>query len=121
MEKVLHRIEYGHGSMHDIDLLVDPATGDVVAKSATIVTTYGDAGPGLRPDPEVAALVEKASAKVAPLVNQVFGTSIALNRNQNAAGESSLGDLIADSQRAAMGTQFVFMNPGGIRADLDAG
>lgn len=25
MEKVLHRIEYGHGSMHDIDLLVDVA------------------------------------------------------------------------------------------------
>jgi NADH-quinone oxidoreductase subunit F len=23
MEKVLHRIEHGHGSMHDIDLLVD--------------------------------------------------------------------------------------------------
>ena len=22
MEKVLHRLEYGHGSMHDIDLLV---------------------------------------------------------------------------------------------------
>ena len=25
MEKVLHRIEHGHGSMHDIDLLVDIA------------------------------------------------------------------------------------------------
>jgi NADH-quinone oxidoreductase subunit F len=25
MEKVLHRIEYGHGNMHDIDLLVDVA------------------------------------------------------------------------------------------------
>lgn len=23
MEKVLHRLEYGHGHMHDIDLLVD--------------------------------------------------------------------------------------------------
>jgi 5'-nucleotidase len=93
----------------------------VASKTASIVTTYGDAGPGLTPDPEVAAMVEQASAKVAPLVNQVFGTSVALSRNQNAAGESTLGDLIADSQLAAMGTQFVFMNPGGIRADLDAG
>ena len=25
MEKVLHRIEHGHGSLHDIDLLVDVA------------------------------------------------------------------------------------------------
>jgi 5'-nucleotidase len=32
-----------------------------------------------------------------------------------------MGDLIADSQRAAMGTQLAFMNAGGIRADLDAG
>ena len=105
----------------DIDLLVDPATGDVVSKTASIVTTFGDAGPGLVPDPEVAALVARATAKVAPLVNQVFGSSVALSRSQNAAGESPLGDLIADSQLAAMGTQFAFMNPGGIRADLDAG
>ena len=105
----------------DIDLLVDPATGDVVSKTASIVTTFGDAGPGLRPDPVVEALVARATSKVAPLVNQVFGTSAALTRNQNAAGESALGDLIADSQLAAMHTQFAFMNPGGIRADLDAG
>jgi 5'-nucleotidase len=41
-----------------------------------------------------------------------------VTRTQNPAGESQLGDLIADAQRAAMGTDFAFMNPGGIRADL---
>lgn len=106
----------------DVDLLIDPHTGDVVSKTAQIVTTYGDAGPGLTPDPAVAAAVQAASDRVAPLVNQVFGVAAtAFNRNQSAAGESSLGDLIADSQLAAQGSQFVFMNPGGIRADLDAG
>ena len=106
----------------DIDLLIDPTTRDVVSKSASIVTTFGDAGPGLSPDSQVAALVSAADTTVAPLVNRVVGnTTVALSRNQTAAGESSLGDLIAEAQRAAMGTQLAFMNPGGIRADLDAG
>ena len=108
----------------DVDLLIDPVTKDVTSSVASIVTTFGDAGPGLTPDPRVAAIMAAANARVAPLVNQVFGTSPALTRTQNTAGESPLGDLIADSQLAAMaslGTQFAFMNPGGIRADLDAG
>lgn len=106
----------------DIDLLIDPASGDVVSKTAQVVTTFGDTGPGLAPDVAVAALVQKASERVAPLVNQVFGNApAALTRVQNSAGESKLGDLIADAQLAAQGSQFVFMNPGGIRQDLDAG
>jgi 5'-nucleotidase len=109
----------------DVDLLIDPVTGDVVSKTAQVVTTFGDAGPGLTPDPAVNAIVSAAVTKVAPLVNQVFGTAnVPLTRAQNAAGESPLGDLIADAQLAAMsglGAQFAFMNPGGIRADLAAG
>jgi 2',3'-cyclic-nucleotide 2'-phosphodiesterase (5'-nucleotidase family) len=34
---------------------------------------------------------------------------------------NDLGNLIADAQRAALGTDFAFMNSGGIRADLPAG
>jgi 5'-nucleotidase len=41
------------------------------------------------------------------------------NRNEN--GESALGNLIADSQRKVMNSDFSFMNPGGIRADLQEG
>ncbi|HSL04818.1 MAG TPA: 5'-nucleotidase [Nitrospiraceae bacterium] len=37
---------------------------------------------------------------------------------ENPAGESALGNLIADAQRAALGTDFAFMNSGEIRADL---
>ena len=40
---------------------------------------------------------------------------------ENQAGESALGNLIADAQRTALGMDFAFMNPGGIRADLLAG
>lgn len=106
----------------DIDLTIDKYTRDVVAKSASIVTTFADAGPGLTPDPQVAELVAQAQARVAPLVNRVIGEVAAdLLRTESPAGESSLGNLIADAQRAAQGTDFAFMNPGGIRADLSAG
>lgn len=106
----------------DIDLAIDPASRDIVEKSAAVVTTWADAGPGLVPDARVAELVAGAEARVAPLVNRILGiAATAITRTTSGAGESALGDLIADAQRAAMGADFAFMNPGGIRADLDAG
>ena len=106
----------------DIELTLNPVTGDVVTKTASVITTFGDSGPGLVPQPAVAALVAAAEAKVAPLVNEVVGTAtVALTRAANLAGEQVLGNVIADAQRANTGTQFAFMNPGGVRADLDAG
>lgn len=106
----------------DIDLSIDPATKDVVEKSASIVTTYADAGPGLVPDPSAANLVASAETMVAPLVNRVIGAaSQDVTATQSPAGESALGNLIADAQRAAFGTDFAFMNPGGIRGNISAG
>jgi 5'-nucleotidase len=106
----------------DIDLLIDPNTHDVVSKTAKVVTTFGDAGPGLTPDARATAITAAAFNRVAPLITQVFGFANAqFTRTQNAAGESTLGDLIADAQREQQATQMSFMNPGGIRADLPAG
>jgi len=103
----------------DIDLTIDPVSKDVVSKSAKIVTTYADVAPGNVPDPAVVALTSAAEAKVAPLVSQVVGFATkSYTRDGGSTGESSLGDIIADSQNVAEGTQFAFMNPGGIRADL---
>ena len=106
----------------DIDLEISRASRDVVAKSAAIITTWADEGPGLAPDAEAVALTEAAESKVAPIVNQVIGQAAAdITRSENSAGESALGNLIADAQRAAMNTDFAFMNAGGIRADIAAG
>jgi len=106
----------------DIDLSISRKTHDVVEKSAAIVTTWGDQGPGLTPDTEVAKIVAAADERVAPSVNRVIGVSqVAITTAENAAGESALGNLIADAQRASSGAQFAFMNPGGIRTNLDAG
>lgn len=111
---------YSYGTaFSDVDLQIDPRTKDIVSKKAEIVTTYHD---GITPDPTIKAMIEKAQAKVAPIVNQVIGTAAAdITSVQNPSGESALGDLIADGMQKAMNTDFAFMNPGGIRADLPAG
>lgn len=106
----------------DIDIEISRASRDVVAKSAAIITTWADEGSGLAPDAGAAALTKAAEDKVAPLVNQVIGKAATnITRSENGVGESALGNLIADAQRAAMGTDFAFMNAGGIRADMAAG
>jgi 5'-nucleotidase len=106
----------------DIDLVIDRRTRDVIEKTARIITTFGDVAPGNTPAADVAAIVTAADELTAPLVNRVIAEAAGtLTRTQNAAGESQLGNLIADAQRAAMGTQLGFMNPGGIRADIEGG
>ncbi len=114
---------FSYGTAYsEIHLLIDRATGDVASKSSAIVTTYGDAGPGLAPEPTVARLVALAEAKIAPLVRRMMAESaVPIVRAENEAGESPLGRLIADAQRAAMQTDFAFVNPGGIRGDLPGG
>ncbi|MBH8599366.1 5'-nucleotidase C-terminal domain-containing protein [Thermoactinomyces sp. CICC 10523] len=111
---------YSYGTaFSDVDLTIDPRSKDVTSKHGEIVTTYQE---GIKPDPQVAKMVAEAEKKVGPLINQVIGkTAAAITRTQNEAGESALGNLIADAQRSAMNTDFAFMNPGGIRADLPAG
>lgn len=103
----------------DVDLQIDPLTKDVVNKTAWVTTTYQD---DVTPDAEITQLIEKSEEEVAPIINEVIGTAATpIAKAQNEAGESALGNLIADAQRAAMGTDFAFMNPGGIRADIEAG
>lgn len=105
----------------DVDLVIDRTFKDVVAKKAEIVDAVADA-PGITPDPAIQAMVRRYAERVAPRVNQLVATAAErILRQQNEAGESALGNLIADAQRWKMGVQVAFMNPGGIRADLDAG
>ena len=122
-KQILVTQAYSAGTAYDdIDVAIDPVSRDIVEKSASIVTTWADAGAGLTPDAQVAQLVMQAEARVAPLVNRVIGVAAAdVLKTENSAGESALGNLIADAQRKAMGSDFAFMNPGGIRADINAG
>jgi 5'-nucleotidase len=102
----------------DVDLTLDRETRDVTHSWAEVVTTFND----VEPDPVVRAIVNQADAAVAPRVNRVVGQTIQrITADQNRAGESALGNLIADAHRWKMGTQIAMTNPGGIRAPLEAG
>jgi 5'-nucleotidase len=106
----------------DIELVIDRKSRDVVMKTASIEATFADAGPGLTPAGDIAALVAAAQKRVAPLVERQVGESkLRVVREPNEAGESALGDLIADAQRAAVSADIGLMNLGGIRSDLEAG
>ena len=105
----------------DIDLTYDKA-------SKTLVSTKVDNKPVTRtvtPAADLVALVDKYKTLSAPFANRVIGTITAdLLRAANPAGESVLGNVIADAQLAATApagfgaAKVAFMNPGGVRADL---
>jgi 5'-nucleotidase len=102
-----------------VSMKVDRKTKDVVNSSAEIVTTYNDA---ITPDATTAALVAEYKERITPISERVVGTARTnITRNTNAAGESTLGDLIADAQRNFASADFAFMNSGGIRADIASG
>ncbi|MEH7413733.1 bifunctional 2',3'-cyclic-nucleotide 2'-phosphodiesterase/3'-nucleotidase [Neobacillus drentensis] len=112
---------YSYGTaFSDVDLTIDPVTQDIVEKKAEIVTTFQDAA---HLDAKIKAEMDQYQADVAPITNQVVGQAAApISRTTNEAGEAPLGNLIADGMRDATGTDFAFMNIGGIRDDIkDAG
>ncbi|MEH2625185.1 5'-nucleotidase [Bradyrhizobium sp. AZCC 1719] len=105
-----------------IDLKLDPVTRDVISAKAdnTIVRTAT-----LAKDAQQTALIESYDRLAAPIANRPAGSVTAtLSRVPNAAGESPLGDIIADAQLAATssetkgGAVIAFTNPGGVRADV---
>jgi 5'-nucleotidase len=78
-----------------------------------------------RPDAGLSAYLADVRAKSrAELGKPVARIAGALSRHEAPSGESPLGDAIADAAVAAtraQGVQIGFMNPGGIRKDLEAG
>jgi 5'-nucleotidase len=106
----------------DVDLILDPASRDIVNKSARIVVAYADSPPGTAPDPEAAALLAKAGLAVAPVIGrEIAVVAHDITREKNAAGESALGDLLADAQRSVMETDVAFITAGTLRSDLKQG
>jgi 5'-nucleotidase len=121
----------------EIRLTVDPATGRTISRRADnhivqrqstapgeVPTT--DLFPRYAPVPALAQLVERYRRAAEPAAARVVGRlSGPATRESTPAGENALGNLIADAQLAATrapergGAQIAFMNPGGVRADLE--
>jgi len=106
----------------DIDVTLNRVTKDM---TVVAINNAPNLQGGVTPDPTVTALIDKYDTLSAPLANAVIGSTTAdILRANNPAGESALGDVIADAQLDAtddpgFGDAVVaFMNPGGIRDDF---
>ncbi|WP_085524664.1 5'-nucleotidase C-terminal domain-containing protein [Tuberibacillus sp. Marseille-P3662] len=118
---IVQASEYGK-AFGDIDLQIDPETGDIVNKKAEVVYNYTNK---IEPNPEVKNIIETYKEKVAPITEEVVGqAAIDINggyANDETKGDNALGNLLADAMTAEMNSDFALMNGGGIRANLPAG
>ncbi|NHM30036.1 bifunctional 2',3'-cyclic-nucleotide 2'-phosphodiesterase/3'-nucleotidase [Neobacillus terrae] len=110
---------YSYGTaFSDVDLTIDPITQDIVSKKAEVASTFQDS---ITADAKIKAELDGYKADIAPITEQVVGQVAApITRTTNAAGESPMGNLIADGMRDATGTDFAFMNVGGVRDEIKA-
>jgi 5'-nucleotidase len=114
---------YHSGRMFtDIDVTLNRVTKDMTVQTIDNKENFQD---GVTPAPDLTALIDKYDTLSAPLANAVIGTiSSDITETNNPAGESALGDVIADAQLTATSSvstgeaAVAFMNPGGIRDDM---
>jgi 5'-nucleotidase len=105
-----------------IDLKLDRNTKEIISAKANNVIVRSNL---YAKDPEQTALIEAYDRLAAPIANRPAGSiKETLSRAPNDAGESVLGDIIADAQLNATspaangGAVIALTNPGGIRTDL---
>jgi 5'-nucleotidase len=106
----------------EIDLTLDRTTRDVVSAKANNLIVRTDT---YAKDPEQTKLLEDYERLAGPIAARIAGTVTAsLSRTPNDAGESVLGDIVADAQLAATnaedkgGAVVAFTNPGGVRTHI---
>jgi 5'-nucleotidase len=112
-----------------IDATIDTKTRDFKQVSAANLLVdrndFLQSADTIAPVREIADIVANYNALATPIANRIIGRITAdITTARNSAGESALGDVIADAQLAATaptekgGAVVAFMNPGGIRTDL---
>lgn len=99
-----------------IDLLVSRAAHRVVGGKASVLPVFADS---IAPDSAVAALVARARSGIVPILEEVLGEAeVPITTERR---ECPMGNLVADVMRMRSGATFALTNPGGIRAEIDAG
>jgi 5'-nucleotidase len=103
-----------------IDLRLDPRTGDVIDAVADNVIVRPER---FAKDAAQTQLIAGYEQLAGPLGRRVVGRLAApLPRDESPAGESAIGQVVADAQLAATqdaGAVLALMNPGGLRAALN--
>ncbi|MDT0121306.1 5'-nucleotidase C-terminal domain-containing protein [Paenibacillus sp. RRE4] len=103
-----------------IDLWVDG--GKVSKKTATLIDETG--AKDIKPNENVAALVSSIQKEQEPILKEeVANTAVLLDgkREQVRAGETNLGDLLADAIRDVSKADIALTNGGGIRSSIEKG
>lgn len=108
-----------------LEIIVDPATHTMkdAVRAGELVAIA--ASQSLRPDPEIAAIVEARRAEAAKYTDRVVGT-LRSDLDGTSRDENAIGDLIGDSlveygRRQGWKTDVAFYNAAGIRSSLKAG
>lgn len=108
----------------DIDVAINTVNGEVSHISAQNIVV-DRTNTAVTPNAAIKTIVNNYKVIATPVANRVIGSiSAAITTSANAAGESALGDVIADAQLLATSNigfgeaVAAFMNPGGIRANL---
>jgi 2',3'-cyclic-nucleotide 2'-phosphodiesterase (5'-nucleotidase family)/predicted extracellular nuclease len=128
--------QYGE-KLNQLVFKVDSTTGEIVAQPTQTVLNLKSCNNSVActnypADPEVTPIVTAAVDAAAPIGAQVLGpiqgpfnrAKLANGTTENRGGESTLGNLVAEVQRAETpeeqgGAQIAFMNPGGLRAEME--
>lgn len=108
---VVEALSYGR-AFDRVRITVDRASGDVVGGSGAVARTRHA---GVRPNSELAALVDDAARRVAPLGDRVIGETARY------LDHDAVDRVAVDAQRAFTGADLAVLNPGNTRADLEAG
>jgi 5'-nucleotidase len=114
--------QYGNLVM-EINLTIDRATRDVTAADSNALVVDSSK---IARDAAMSEIVARSRALTDSIASQVIGRIAVeqISRDLNKAGESPLGQVIADAQlfaskEASKGSAVIaFMNPGGVRAAL---
>ncbi|HYK96881.1 MAG TPA: bifunctional UDP-sugar hydrolase/5'-nucleotidase [Candidatus Acidoferrales bacterium] len=108
-----------------LEIVVDPSTHKMkdAIRAGELVAIA--ANQNLKPDPEIAALVEARRAEAAKYTDRVVGT-LKSDLDGSSRDENAIGDLIGDAfveygKAQGWKTDVAFYNAAGIRASLKAG
>lgn len=129
VDPVSHRVLADRTQIHasvPLCIQVDAASGSCDARKLKdqpevklVPATF--LGQPVVPDPAVQAIIAPVLARVEQEQHRELGVTVPVALKRNYAGESVLGSFLTDSFREAVGADVAFLNPGGLRADIDAG
>lgn len=116
--------QYGF-NINRLSFSIDPASGAIAGVDTELINVARTANP-FPEDAEVKQIVADAVAVSDELgkkpLGEIAGPFTRAKRadgtTENRGGESTAGNLVAEAQRWAAGTDIGFMNPGGLRDDL---